>query len=175
MSWPCEDVTQLPVSEHPGTTFDLHSVAKDWFQMLNDAVQLKDTHTIKSLFLDDSFWKDMLALTPDFRTIHSASNIKEFLDEALPRVELSALKIAEEQYRRPTLSSSVPGVTLLQICFDFETKIGKGSGVCRLGSTPGGGQWKAYIMYTCLDALKDFPEKVSLLTIYNHKKISLIR
>jgi hypothetical protein len=174
MSLPCEHVTQLPVSEHPGTAIDPHSTASDWFQLLNNALQSKDTHAIKCLFLDDSFWKDMFALTPDLRTIHGASNIKALLDEALPRVELSALKIAEEPYRQPKLSTLIPGATLLQICFDFETKIGKGSGVCQLSSTPNGGPWKAYIMYTCLDALKDFPEKVSSFTFCKHKEISLM-
>jgi heterodisulfide reductase subunit A-like polyferredoxin len=42
--------------------------------------------------------------------------------------------------------------------FDFETRVGRGTGMVRLGQD-GGGEWKGYMMYTSLQELKGFEEE----------------
>jgi hypothetical protein len=166
MSLPCKHITEFPTLEKLGAVVDPNAsaadIAKDWFQAFEKAVASKDESAVSALFLSDSFWKDILALTGDFRTVHGASNIQELLGTYLPQVEFTPLKLAQDPLRAPSMPGSipVPGLTLVDVFFDFETKIGKGSGICRLAPTANGGTWKVYTMFTCLDALKDFPEKV---------------
>jgi len=43
--------------------------------------------------------------------------------------------------------------------FDFSTGVGKASGIARLVPTPSG-EWKAHVVFTNLESLTGFPEKV---------------
>src|SRR5271154_6241434 len=93
--WNCEHITELPTPEKLGVVVDPDvsgvSIAKDWFESFENAIASKDAAAVSSLFIDDSFWRDMLTLTANFRTIHRALNIKALLESALPKVELSFL------------------------------------------------------------------------------------
>ena len=50
--------------------------------------------------------------------------------------------------------------------FDFSTGVGKASGIARLVPTPSG-KWKAHVVYTNLESLSDFPEKIGPLRNHN--------
>jgi hypothetical protein len=174
----CEHVTEFPTLEKLGVAGDPdtsspRTIAQEWFAAFASSIQSNDTAGAASLFLEDSFWKDILALTSDFRTIQGSSNIKALLDTFLSTAKLSSLRIADDSLHAPSLNSPAPGVTLLQLCFDFETKIGKGTGVCRLAPSPQGARWKAYLMFTCLDSLKGSPEPVGSAINITHHNISI--
>ena len=50
--------------------------------------------------------------------------------------------------------------------FDFYTAVGKASGITRLVPTPTG-EWKAHVVYTNLESLSGFPEKIGSLRNHN--------
>ena len=50
--------------------------------------------------------------------------------------------------------------------FDFSTGVGKSSGIARLVPTSSG-DWKAHVVYTNLESLSSFPEKVGPLRNHN--------
>ncbi|KAH7925619.1 FAD/NAD(P)-binding domain-containing protein [Leucogyrophana mollusca] len=137
-------------------------VAKAWFEGFSSAVKSKDTTSIVDLFLEDGFWKDVLALTWDFRSIGGKTDIKRLLDARLAVTGISALKLSSEPTSAPVLQKPYPDLALVRFCFEFETNYGKGTGVCYLVPFAGG-NWKAYTLFTCLDSLNDFPEKVGAL------------
>lgn len=64
--------TDLPTLHSLGSTvdtnLDVHAVVNDWFARFVKAVGIKEVPAIIDLFLDNCFWRDMLALTWDFRT-----------------------------------------------------------------------------------------------------------
>jgi hypothetical protein len=157
---------QLPTLDRLGGKIDLdvppHPIVKDWFQRFSKAIETNNAAAVVKLFLADSFWKDVLALTWDFLTAHGQSNIEALLASRLQETQISSLQIADDQHRAPTISAMFPDLTLLQFFFDFETKLGKGTGVCRLVPTANDG-WKAYTMFTCLESLKGFLPKVRTL------------
>jgi hypothetical protein len=160
---------QLPTLDRLGVTVDsnlqANTIAKEWFLRFSEEMQSGDPHAVASLFLTESFWRDILALTWDMRTIHGQSDIKALLKSRLPEMQFSDLQMAEnDQFRSPTLTKLFPDLVLLQICFDFNTKVGKGTGTCRLVPTANDG-WKAYTMYTCLDSLTGFLPKVRYMYI----------
>jgi hypothetical protein len=53
-------------------------------------------------------------------------------------------------------------VAWINFMFDFETDVGIGSGITRLVPTANG-EWKAYVVFTNLEDLKGFPEKIGHL------------
>ncbi|KAH7928861.1 FAD/NAD(P)-binding domain-containing protein [Leucogyrophana mollusca] len=135
--------------------------AKEWFNAFALAIQANDSASVPGLFLGNGSWRDILALTWDFRTFTGQKAIRQLLDKRLQETGLHTLRLhlSEDALRAPALLKILPNLVLLRFSFAFETRHGKGSGVCHLAPTPNGG-WKAYTLLTHLESLRDFPEKV---------------
>lgn len=153
-----------PLESNKITNTSPSTIAEGWFTSFISAIQRGDSGATSTLFLDDSFWRDVLALTSDFRTVHGHSGIDTLLN-ASSAVQFSGFRLSQDPLRAPTIRKPFPDLALLQFCFEFETKIGLGTGVCRLAPMKDG-TWKAYTMFTCLDSLKDHPEKVLNLVFH---------
>ena len=154
---------QLPTLERLGvdepTVTSAAEVATAWFEAFSGAIASSDVTGILDLFLDGGFWKDALALTWDFRTIEGKEGIKKLLDHRLVPTGLIDLRLSHEPPQVPELQKMFPDLVLLRLCFEFGTKVGKGTGVIYLVPVPDS-KWKAYTIYTCLHSLNDFPEQV---------------
>ena len=136
--------------------------ATKWFAAFR--TNTHDSGLISSLFHEHGFWKDVLALTWNYRTIRGTSAIKRLLDARLAQTGLTALSIADDPFRAPTLLKPMPGVVFLRLCFEFETNYGRGTAIAFLVPTSDA-QWKAWSLLTRLESLKDYPERVSLIMI----------
>ncbi|THV06487.1 FAD/NAD(P)-binding domain-containing protein [Dendrothele bispora CBS 962.96] len=154
--------TPLPTLSRLNATLppdvDASSVARKWLAAFSTAIEHQDTTHATGLFTEDGFWRDVLALTSDFRTIDGSQNIKALLDARLSPINPHNFEISEDRFRAPVVQKPVPDLVFLLFCFTFDTKVGKCSGIGRLVPTSTG-DWKAYTMFTCLETLKDYPEK----------------
>ncbi|KAJ7055859.1 hypothetical protein C8F01DRAFT_1318724 [Mycena amicta] len=141
-------------------SIDANGVAGGWLAAFVAALNDPDT-LVEKLFIPDSHWRDMLALTWDFRSFHGASSIRMFLTDRLPvsGIESQRFKLtpATAMLLRP-----YPDIAWINAMFTFQTAIGLCSGVVRLVPIPDG-QWKAHCMYTNLDDLKAHPEQIGPL------------
>ena len=135
---------------------DAKEVAASWFKELSEAVESKDIDRLSNLFLDEGLWRDMLALTWEFRTFEGKQRIHAFLQDNLNSSGLSNFKLKPEtvEFQQP-----YQDLAWIQGIFAFETSVGKGNGVFRLVPTSTG-RWMAYILYTNLEELKGFPEQI---------------
>ncbi|KAJ6564733.1 FAD/NAD(P)-binding domain-containing protein [Mycena capillaripes] len=133
---------------------DADKVASDWMASFATCAEAGDVTGTTALFNTESHWCDMLALTWDFRTFHGASSISKFLADRLVTAKLSNFRVTEK-----ALQPLMHDLTWIHIAFDFDTHIGPSAGIVRLVPLPSG-TWKAHCMYTTLEGLKDFPEKV---------------
>ena len=136
--------------------------ATKWLAAFRTNAHDKATGLLISLFHELGFWKDVLALTWNYRTIRGTRAIKHLLDDRLAQTGLEALSLAEDSFRAPTLLKPMPGVVFLRLCFEFETNYGRGTAVTFLVPTSDA-QWKAWSLLTRLESLKDYPERVSLV------------
>ncbi|KAF9227052.1 FAD/NAD(P)-binding domain-containing protein [Gyrodon lividus] len=136
--------------------------ATTWFDAFSGAVASSNITDILDLFLDDGFWKDILALTWDLRTIEGRGAIKNLLNHRLVPTGLVDLRLSHKPLRAPEIQQLFPDLVLLRLCFEFGTKVGKGTAVCYLAPVPGS-KWKAYSLLTCLESLNDFPEQIGPL------------
>ncbi|KZT00875.1 FAD/NAD-P-binding domain-containing protein [Laetiporus sulphureus 93-53] len=152
----------LPTLDRLGASLqpdvDVKKVASEWFRIFSDYISAGDVDGIASLFLEDGWWRDMLALTWEFRTFHGIEKIKKFLQDQLPVIKVASLKLREAD---TLLQQPYPDLAWIRASFDFETEVGIGSGVFRLVPTADG-TWKAFTLYTNLEDLKGFPEKIGL-------------
>ncbi|KAK7051188.1 hypothetical protein VNI00_004688 [Paramarasmius palmivorus] len=129
-------------------------IAQEW---LNTFINAKDADAAQDLFLEDSFWRDVLALTSDTRTLHGWQSIKPLLETRKSFIGSPELHNAGP--KAPTISNMFPDFTVLQFSFGFQTPIGDGTSVVRL--VPGeDNKWRAYTFFTALDSLKNTVPKV---------------
>jgi len=131
----------------------------EWLNAFSAAITHSDVGAVVDLFLEDGFWKDVIALTWDLRTFEGRHDITKLLDARLAATGLREIHLLEEPLREPVLQKMFPDLAWVRFCFEFTTKHGKGTGVVYLVPLPDL-KWKAYSLLTCLDALTDFPEKV---------------
>jgi hypothetical protein len=153
---------------------DAKSVANTWLTSFAAACSNADTHaTLDLLHPSTPFWRDMLALTWDFRTLFTPSKIADLLDARLADAKFSDFILNETHtdFQQP-----FPDLAWVTLVFNFQSKIGKCTGVARLvpllihenNSSVSVTrledlQWKAYIVYTNLDSLTGFSEKIGPL------------
>ncbi|KAG9312805.1 FAD/NAD(P)-binding domain-containing protein [Chiua virens] len=164
----------LPTLQNLGSTIDakldVEAVVVDWFSRLTKAISLKDVPTIIDLFIDGGFWRDMLALTWNFRTFEGKNAVSRFLQDQLPvfnpESDTFSLQRDSIELQRP-----YEDIAWIQALFKFDTNVGHASGVFRLVPLPSG-TWKAHVVYTNLEDLKGFPEQIGPLRDYrpNHGK-----
>ena len=109
------------------------------------------------------YWRDILALTWDFRTFESTPKIKQFLVDRLGQSKISNIQLHED----PQLAKPYPDLAWIQLSFSFETQVGLCSGIVRLvpvSTNPNDNPvWKAHAIFTNLEDLKGFPEKIGTL------------
>jgi hypothetical protein len=139
---------------------DARQVAKSWFSIFSNAIESRNVQAVIDLLLPDSYWRDMLALTWDFRTFYRQDKISIFLRDRLCLMNVGNLKLREDAYLR--LMKPYPDVAWIGMMFDFETGVGICSGIIRIVPTSNG-EWKAHVVYTNLEDLKGFPEKINSL------------
>ncbi len=162
------DISKLPVPPLPTLAnlnatvpndLDAPKVALEWLNALSAAIESNDAKKAASLFVEDCWWRDMLALTWDFRTFRGSPAIEVFLRDRIDATHPRAF-----QLRRDFLGLQRPYEDLAWInaFFDFETDTGIGFGIFRLVPTANG-EWKAHAVYTNLEDLKGFPENIGAL------------
>lgn len=152
------------------SNLDSKAVLTAWFGLFAKATQSADTSAISNLFLEDALWRDMLALTWEFRTFDGTKKIIQFLKDTHPIAKPSnfTLRTNSIELKRP-----YPDIAWIEAIFDFDITVGKGSGVVHLVPTNSSGTiWKAYLLYTNLEELKGFPERTGELrdSVPNHGK-----
>ncbi|OJA11571.1 hypothetical protein AZE42_07113 [Rhizopogon vesiculosus] len=142
---------RLPTLDRLGVT-DLPNVspsevASEWLDAFSAAITQSDVGAIVNLFLEDGFWKDVIALTWDLRTFEGRNDITKLLDARLAVTSFREIRLLEEPLCEPELRKLFPDLAWVRFCFGFITMHGKGTGVVYLVPLPDS-TWKAYSLGT---------------------------
>jgi hypothetical protein len=135
------------------------TAVQDWLARFERALAAADRGLLGALFHRQSYWRDLLALTWEIRTVSGRDAIADELmanavRAAPARVEVDPDRTAPRHVTRA-------GTGAIEAIIRFETGAGPGSGVLRL--TPDAGDsdvLKAWTLLTALDELRAFPEQV---------------
>ena len=133
--------------------------AEQWLAAFNSALRQGDAAAAAALFLDDAYWRDLLAHQWDFRSITGPSQIipRLFAEGRARGVRDFAL---DEKYTAPMMQARA-GRNVIEAIFRFTSDLGRGNGVLRLQEMPAGsGQWRAWGLMTSLQELADYPEQI---------------
>ncbi|KAF9779781.1 hypothetical protein BJ322DRAFT_1012818 [Thelephora terrestris] len=162
----------------PPTDIDAVKIAGEWLEKLQTAISPSpngdiDIDKALDLFRPDAFWRDIVSLTWDFRTFFGTAQIKTFLQDRIANPSIDD-KARLNNLKLETASVGEPDedITWIEALFTFSIGTwGAGDGVFRLVLSPEG-VWKAFTVYTNLQSLTDYPEKVGALRnpLPNHGK-----
>jgi hypothetical protein len=135
------------------------TIAENWLAQFERALAERDDVLLKTLFLPESYWRDVLALTWHIRTVNGLDFILRELKAHVGRAHPTGFRI--DPHRTAPRLVTRAGTNAIEAIFRFETVEGYGCGVLRL--TPDasdGSALKAWTVLTALDELKGFEEQV---------------
>lgn len=128
-------------------------IVNNWLALLQQRLEKKNLGDISELFVEEAWWRDVVALTWDFHTKSGLDAISKYLlDSTVNMTKLQSCKTGglvphlEEEY----------GMWFIQAGFTFETKYGAGKGILRLVNVAPM-TWKAWTVSTQLEELKGQP------------------
>lgn len=139
-------------------TDDIAVSAESWLVQFEAALTESDAAALGRLFLPESYWRDVLALSWTLQTLNGAEAILNELPAAARRATPRNFAIDPERAgpRRVTRA----GTSCIEAIFKFETAIGRGDGILRLvPDAADGGRPKAWTLLTALEELKGFEEE----------------
>ncbi len=114
-----------------------------WLSDFEKALTARDIDAVAGLFVDDCFWRDLVAFTWNIVTVEGPEGVRHMLGETLDRVQPSGFAIADELGEAGAETES---------WIKFQTSVGRGIGYLRLRDG------KAWTLLTTLDELKGHEE-----------------
>ena len=130
----------------------LITIANHWLGRFEAVLQAGDEAALKSLFIDDSHWRDVLALTWRIQTVSGVDHFAKELLEKFRKARANGLRTDPE--RTPPRHAMRAGEKCVEAIFRFETAQGIGSGLVRFR----GNEEKAWTLLTALEELKGHEE-----------------
>ena len=120
---------------------------------------LSDDGALEKLFLPDSYWRDVVALSWTLQTIAGRDGILKALKVLASHATPSNFAI--DPGRTPPRKVTRAGSECIEAIFRFETKTGRGDGIIRLAPDAADGhRLKAWTLLTALQELKGFEEQL---------------
>lgn len=118
-----------------------------------------DGEALERLFVAECYWRDVLALSWNLQTIAGRNNVAQALTALASKAGPANFRIAPN--RAPPRWVTRAGTHNIEVIFDFETALGRGSGIVRLvPDATDGDRLKAWTLLTALDELKGFEEQL---------------
>jgi putative flavoprotein involved in K+ transport len=136
-------------------TENIDTAVQQWLAQFERALAAPDDAALRVLFHPDGYWRDVVALTWDIRTVHG----RDAIVCALKVHGAAARNFTVAPQRTAPRQVTRAGVQSIEAIFGFETAQGYGSGVVRL-VTDGGEGAKAWTLLTALDEIKGHGERV---------------
>ncbi len=118
---------------------------ESWLSQFQSALTAGDSDAVSALFLEDSYWRDLVSFTWNIKTVEGPAGVSDMLRATLEHVRPTGFRVREGEEPGET-----GGVTDSWIA--FETAAGRGRGHLRLKDG------KCWTLLTTLYELKGFEE-----------------
>ena len=138
---------------------NIDELATNLVDAFNKALTNGDTIAIANCFLDDSYWRDHLALSWNLHTLKGKQRVQDFLQGSTRG--LKKLSVVRDTAFRAPHYGAIDGngeIKGIEFFIDFESEKGTGTGLCRiLEEEERPGTWKIFSLFTTLLELQGHP------------------
>lgn len=144
----------------PGALADTPARAEveRWLDGFIAAAGSPDPQQFADLFVEDGYWKDILAFTGTYRTFTTAMEIARAWQEQ--RAAVSPANVRMSTDRTPPRLVRRSAKNLIEAYFDFDTAQGHATAFVRLLAARDGERSKAWILLTTLQSLHGYEERI---------------
>lgn len=133
------------------------SIVEEWLAQLEQALVQPGLQSLSELFLSQSYWRDVLALTWNIQTLCGSEVISDAISKRSKDAGLSNIQV--ELADMPPHQVTRAGTDTIEAFFIFKTSVGRGRGIVRLcPDSEDGGRYKAWTFLTALEELVGFEE-----------------
>ncbi|ETR78093.1 monooxygenase [Afipia sp. P52-10] len=140
-------------------TEDPKAATEAWLAAFEQALAKPEDRAFAALFQSDSHWRDILAFRWDYHTLSGRDSIRDALKTYAPQTGAARFSIPASRAAPRIVTRA--GTRTIEAIFQFQTTIGRGSGVVRLTPDPQDhNTLMAWTLLTTLDELKGFEEKL---------------
>ena len=133
-------MTDTVATAGPGA---VERTVSEWLDRFNAALADRDARAAANLFASTSFWRDLVALTWNLKTVEGPDGVRDMLEQTLDSARPRDFHLTEP----PTEADGV-----IDAWLEFETDVGRGQGYLRLADG------KAWTLLTALYELKGHEE-----------------
>ena len=136
------------------------AIADEWLSALQNLLN-GDQASISKLFLEETYWRDLLCMTWNFRTLQGSEQISRFIQDSTNDFRSTIVSLDDSSMHKFPQASDFGGLKAVQAFLKVETSTGRGEGLVRLVSdTNDSGRWKALTLFTTLKELKGHEENI---------------
>lgn len=143
-----------------------NEIINSWLSAFETAIESGDSEATGKLFLEEGWWRDILALKWQTRAFH-AEQLGDAIKDA-QAAKLANLKAVTTGVLTPVVNDMGP-FTLVESAITFETRVGTGTGYLRLANSAAG-EWKAWIIMTNLKEIRgqEEPQKQRIAPTWSY-------
>lgn len=124
-------------------------IVDEWLQSFQQRLDKKDFGDFSSLFVEDSWWRDVIGLSMNITSINRPGSIAEYV--AASTFGFGKLEAVRHGGLAATLVD-IDGLIYIQAGYTFVSDLGSGEGVLQLANV-GPSEWKAWIVSSVLQKL----------------------
>lgn len=138
------------------TPEDPDKIATDLIDKLNAAVSKKDSSAVAALFLENSYWRDHLCLSWEFRTVKGSEALSKFVAESPASIKLEIDRSTAHKAPHNGPIDAFGEVHGIEFFVKATSNVGSGVGIVRLAQQ--GNDWKLFTIFTTLRELTGHEE-----------------
>lgn len=153
----------IPLGTFPQTCSETpeepDKIATSVIEQLNSALGEKDAGAVSDLFIENSYWRDHLCFSWDFRTLKGRDAIAKFVtgSSSAVKTEIDRSSAFRAPHNGPI--DAFGEVHGIEFFVKVTSSFGHGQGVVRLAQQ--GGEWKIFTVFTSLEGLSGHDEGVN--------------
>lgn len=133
----------------PPAKEEISRAVDDWLAALQKRLEQRPNADVADLFVQEAWWRDIIALYWDFHTRSGVPAIAAYLNES--QAGFGELEAIRHGGLAPRLEND-NGLRFILAGFTFRTKFGGGRGILRMANVAPG-EWKAWTVSTHLEEL----------------------
>ncbi|KAL9096781.1 MAG: hypothetical protein Q9165_001269 [Trypethelium subeluteriae] len=169
-SLPKDDLT----NRSSGQTINEHTspatIGAEWVTSFNKLCN-GDDETVVVLFLKESYWRDLLCTSWDFRTVQGTDRISKLIGRSSKTAGITRVGLFESPAHKVPQRGTIEDTEVVQAYLELETRHGTGQGYVRLmRDTIDNGKWKVFTLFTSLESLAVHAEQVGTRRPTGHER-----